>query len=101
MSEPSIDELQAKYGRLCHAMQSGVAMEMNVPERMRATEPKHLRTGINTSMSDHGALVKLLVDKGVITEREYFTSLCVLMAREVEAYELRLSEHFGKRITLA
>lgn len=94
-----IAEKQSEYMALCHAMQSGVAMEMNI--RTQPTEPKHLRVGINTSMSDHGALVKLLVDKGLITNLEYFASMCTLMRHEVALYEERLSQHYGRKVTLA
>jgi hypothetical protein len=93
-----IAERQREYLALAHAMQSGVAMEMNT--RSQPTEPKHLRVGINTAMSDHGALVKLLIDKKIITELEYFTSMCELMRNEVRSYEMRLSEHFGRKVTL-
>jgi hypothetical protein len=87
-----------RYFRAAHAMQSGVAMEMNhAPE---STQPKHLRVGINTSMSDHAALVTLLIDKGVFTQEEYAKALADAMESEKKSYEQRLSQHFGKPITL-
>lgn len=55
-----------RYSRAAHAMQSGVAMEMNY--RPQPTEPKHLRVGVNTALVDHGALVTLLIAKGVFSE---------------------------------
>lgn len=91
---------QGRYLAAAHAMQSGVAMEMKLPERHAATEPKHLRVGINTAMSDHGALVKLLVDKGFITTAEYMKALAEAMEAEKQRYEESLSRRLGKTVTL-
>lgn len=93
-----MEERKREYLALAHAMQSGVGMMMNVDPK--DTQPKFLRTGINTAMSDHGALVNLLVEKGLITELEYYTHMCFFMRNEVRSYELKLSEHFGRRIQL-
>lgn len=82
-------------------MQSGVAAEMNLDHRKAATEPKHLRVGVNAAMVDHGALVKLLVAKGIITDAEYFEALAEAMEAEQRDYEERLSAHFGNTVKLA
>ena len=92
---------QERYLAAAHAMQSGVAMEMNLPGRHAATEPKHLRVGVNSAMADHGALVKLLISKGLITEDEYLEAIADGMEREQQAYEDRLSQHYGRPISLA
>ena len=96
-----IEEDDERWRAASHAMQSGVAMEMNLPDRQSATEPKHLRVGINAAMSDHAGLVKLLVDKGLITNEEYMKAIADQMEIEKADYEARLSAHFGKKITLA
>lgn len=88
-----------RYLAALHAMQSGVAMEMNI--RSTPTEPKHLRTGLNVAMCDHGALAKLLMDKGVITEGEYLRSIADAMEAEQGRYEQTLSELLGKPVSLA
>lgn len=81
-------------------MQSGVAMEMNF--NPQPTQPKHLRVGVNSAMCDHAALVRLLIDKGVITNDEYMTAIAEEMEREAERYQERLQAHYGgdTRITL-
>jgi len=89
-----------RYAAAAHAMQSGVAMEMFLPDRQSATEPKHLRVGVNSALVDSAALAELLIRKGVITEEEYFEALAEGMEREQRKYEKRLSEHYGRRITL-
>lgn len=87
-----------RYVAAAHAMQSGVAMEMNI--NPGPTLPKHLRVGINAAMSDSAALVKLLVAKGVITDDEYYKAIADQMEEERDKYAKLLSEHFEKPITL-
>lgn len=83
----------ARYAKAAHAMQSGVAMEMNWhPE---PTTPKHLRVGVNSAMSDHAALVRLLIAKGVFTEAEYVKGVADEMEREAERYRERIQQHSG------
>ena len=79
-------------------MQSGVAMEMNYDAG--STEPKHLRVGINSAMCDQAALVRLLMEKGIITQAEYTAAITDEMNREVERYEATLSARLGSKVTL-
>lgn len=91
----------SKYHDKCHAMQSGVAMKMNYdPDD---TSPKHLRVGVNSALCDQAALVRLLVEKGIITQAEYEAAITDEMGREVERYEQWLTNHLGgkTKITLA
>jgi hypothetical protein len=96
----SIEEDAKRWERAAHAMQSGVAMEMQIPIRQKSTEPKHLRVGVNTAISDHGALIKLLIAKGFFTEVEYMKAIADQMEVEKTMYEERLTAHFGKPIKL-
>src|ERR1700677_3493094 len=97
-----------RYMKLAHAVQTGVAMTLAIdhPEvadinsNQNLREHKHLRTGIDTSKSDHGALVKLLIEKGIFTQDEYLDALLIMIQQEKEAYERKLSVHFGKQINL-
>jgi len=93
-----IQELLKQYFAAAHALQSGVAAMMEFDSK--PTEPKHMRTGINIAMADHGALVELLVSKGVITHEEYYRSMLKYIKREVETYEEQLSKITGLRVTL-
>jgi len=87
------------WKELGHAMQSGVAMKMNL-EPSESTS-KHLRVGVNAAMCDHAGLVRLLIEKGLITEAEYEAAITAEMGREVERYEAWLTERLGRPITLA
>ena len=102
MSEEKLKELSERYQRLAHAMQSGVKMVMNwedgpQPDNIEesSTSPKHLRTGINAAMSDAGGLVRLLIDKGIITQEDYLTAICEAMEDVVKRYEEQIKKHFG------
>jgi hypothetical protein len=97
---------QQRYLDACHGMQTGVKYEMESAAlrgaRDTSTEPKHLRVGVNSAMVSHAALVKLLVEKGILTEDEYITSQADTMEAEVALYEERANRgnngpvlHFG------
>ena len=90
--------VKERYAAAAHAMQSGVAMEMDY--RSQPTELKHLRVGVNAAMVDHCGLVKLLIAKGVITEAEYLEAIADAMEAEKARYELRISELLGRKVTL-
>lgn len=89
---------EGRYLRAMHAVQSGVAAEMNIDPG--PTEPKHLRVGVNSALITASALVGLLISKGVITADEYDQALADCAEEEQRAYEQRLSEHFGRKVTL-
>lgn len=75
-------------------MQSGVRLKMTsegAPDDSQLwpghTSPKHLRVGVNSAMSDHGALARLLIDKGFFTEEEYVKAIADMMEAEAERYQ--------------
>lgn len=89
---------ETRYLAALHAMQSGVAFTMAWTDE---TEPKHLRVGVNAAMSDHAALIRLLIAKGVFTLDEYQKELADEMEREVQRYKDRLTaRHPGTNIEL-
>lgn len=87
-----------EYNRLCHAMQSGVAAQMQYDPG--ETSPKQLRVGVNVAMVEHGALVALLIAKGLITLEEYERVATEKMRDEVVSYEAWLSNRTGGNIKL-
>lgn len=92
------DEYDARWKAAMHAVQAGVQMDINLGSK--DTEPKHLRTGINGALCDHGSLVKLLIAKGVITEEEYMQAIAEGAEAEKARYEARISAALGKTVTL-
>lgn len=101
----TLEEKRQRYAQLGHAVQSGVAQQMEFAgkhfQRDAATEAKHIRVGLNLRACDHAAIAKLLIDKGIITEDEYFDSMIEMLEREVAMYEKELTDKFGVKITLA
>lgn len=81
----SLEEDRQRYMNAAHAVQTAIAFTMG-----RDTEPKHLRVGIDLTKSDQGALATLLIEKGVITEAEYFKALADAMEREKTMRETEL-----------
>lgn len=96
--DPALAALYAENNGLLHAIQTGI--EYTMPEAHREdpsceTSPKHLRVGVNNALCIHAGLVKLLVDKGVITEVEYFTAANAVLAEDVASYERKINDRFG------
>ncbi len=99
MSE--LEKIAREYIDLCHAMQSGVAGDIGtVGDADAGASPKHLRVGVNSALVNQAGLAKLLIDKGVITELEYFTAMRDHMRTEVERLEKLLTERLGKPVHL-
>jgi len=77
---------EARYNAAIHAIQSAVAHEINTG-RSTDTTPKQLRVGVNAAMVDCGGLAKLLIDKGIITHKEYVAAIADMADAEVRRYE--------------
>lgn len=96
-SMSKLDEYKTRYLTASHAMQSGVAYDKDASDQT----PKHLRVGVNSSMVQNGALLKLLMEKGIITEEEWWKALSEAMEHEWHEYERRLSIQFNREVVLA
>jgi hypothetical protein len=97
-----IEEYRRRWAAAAHAMQSGVAIEMEEPVtgQSQSTDPKHLRVGINVALRDQGSIVQLLISKGLITEEEYFKAIAEGMEAEAKEYEQRLTKRLGVKVSL-
>jgi len=89
----AVEALKQEYLDLAHAMQSGVTMEMNY--NASSTQPEHLRVGTNNALVNCGALAQMLIDKGIVTELEYWTTVRDHMKREVDEYTERIRAYIG------
>lgn len=70
------EEQERRYQAAVHAYQSAIALHITrLGENSAGADPKHLRVGICSAMSDHGALARLLVTKGIISEEEYLEAI--------------------------
>lgn len=79
-------DAKVRYIAALHAMQTGVMYQMQPGGNPKDTEPKHLRTGVNSALVNSSALAALLIEKGLITEDEYYEALAVAMEREATEY---------------
>lgn len=79
-------DLGLSYMEAAHGVQTAMAHRIGLGQGLAS--PKHLRTGINLAMVEHGALVSLLIDKGLFTSEEYMEYLRLAtneeLAREQE-----------------
>jgi hypothetical protein len=87
------------YEQAMHAMQSGVAFEHG--RGSQDGSPKHLRVGVNSAMVNQAALVRLLIEKGLITEAEYVEAVRLEMNAEANRYEQRIQQATGSTVELA
>lgn len=92
--------MKRSYEEAAHAMQAGVAFEMQMDPDHAATSPKHLRVVVNSALVDSSALAKLLIAKGIFTYPEYYEALAEGMEAEVDRYTQRLERLTGKKVTL-
>lgn len=78
-------KLHDRWLSAAHAVQSATAMAIScLGDNGAAADSKHLRTGLNMSMADHGSLARLLIAKGVITEEEYLAAIAEGAEMEAE-----------------
>jgi len=104
---PTIEQEGERYAKAAHAMQSGVKMIQNFEHSEMSSHstfepsdsPKHLRVGVNSTMCDQTALVKLLISKGHFTQLEYTTAIADEMELEVKRYEKRIQDEMPGKAT--
>lgn len=112
-----IEELTMRYMAAMHAVQTGIEYRRQYDRKF--VNEKHLLVGIVSNevtdaaqtevlirakiterQMEQAALVRLLIDKGIITEEEYLEALAKEAERERAAYEHELRQHYGSKITL-
>ena len=102
-----LTEYRERYMKAMHAVQSGVAMEIE-SGHSGAHEPKHLRVGINwiydrgyvSAMVTDRAVACLLIAKGLVTAEEYYEAVAVAAEDEQKEHEARLSSCIGMKVNL-
>jgi hypothetical protein len=92
----------ARYNAAMHAVQSGVAMEIESGgEAGQQTTPKHLRVGVNAALVGNAAIARILIERGICTLTEYTAALATEAEAEQHRYEQRLSAELGTHVTLS
>jgi hypothetical protein len=93
-----VAEHKVRFETAMHAVMTGVGYAIVKDPKHR--DPKQNRTGLNSALLGQGAIAKLLIDKGVFTEEEYWNELANFAEAEKKTYEDLLSELFGTVIVL-
>ncbi|OCC01819.1 hypothetical protein BA190_26775 [Labrys sp. WJW] len=100
----TLERDKARYLAALHAMQSGVAFtpaDQPMPGFVsRECTPKHLRVGVNSALVGSGALLRVLIAKGICTEEEFTAALADQAEEEVANYERELTALLGKPVKL-
>lgn len=78
-------DLGLSYEAAAHGVQTAIAYDMG--QGRKATEPKHMRTGIDLSKAEQAGLAKLLIDKGLFTIEEYVEAMRIAVNEEVALRE--------------
>ncbi len=84
-----------RYEDALHRMQSAIAYDMTqrgmdadglipITDKTLARELKHHRVGIDSCFASADGLVRLLVEKGVLTRKEYTDAMTVAAEREAD-----------------
>jgi hypothetical protein len=91
MRDPRVDGLEGEIQHHQHAVQSAVKFLLTIQKHgdMSECSPKHLRVGVNSALIDSSAVAKVLIDKGIISEVEYFTAVRDLWRNEHALYRDR------------
>lgn len=77
---------KARYMQAMHGVQSAIALEQQLGAG-HIDSHKHLRVGIDSGHISTGALVELLIDKGLLTLDEYEAKLASFAERELMSYQ--------------
>lgn len=88
------------YQQALHGIQTGIALE--IERGSNCASPKHLRVGVNSAMCEHAALVKILLEKGILTADEYEKAITDAFNEELERIEKSVNEQYvgGGKIKL-
>jgi len=89
------DKKREEYLALVHGMQTGVEYQKEFDSK--ETNPKHLRTGVNSALVETGVLAELLIKAGVFSAAEYQDALIKGMKKEVERYQNAIQDNLEAR----
>lgn len=89
----SVESERQRYENAMHAIMTGVGYVQTFDPNER--DVKHLRTGINSALISNGALTRLLIDRGIFTEEEWYKTLADVAEHDVKTYQEMLKRHYG------
>lgn len=90
-------DLGLTYEEAAHGVQAAIAYAMGTGSK--ATEPKHMRVGIDMSKADMLGLATLLIAKGIFTQDEYIEHMRLAANQELHMREEEVFAKTGARIS--
>lgn len=96
----SKEDDKKRYDAAAHKVQAGLAFLMHIDPELAMVSIKQMRVGIDMGKSDQLGLARLLIDKGLFTEEEYYTAMA--NAAEIEAEDMQelVARKLGRGVTL-
>lgn len=94
MNGPTEEQLE-KYNRAMHGVQSAIKFLIDRGDDLAS--PKHLRVGIHSALVNDHAISTLLIEKGIITEEEYFDQLVESAEQELEYLTVMARDYCGNQ----
>lgn len=90
----------AKYRVLVQKCQAGIKTLAEKLGDPKLYDAKHLRVGINNNIVELSAMIKLLVDKGILTTEEVEKAYLVAYEEEVTRLEREIYDKCGLVVKL-
>lgn len=97
MTDEEEKAIARAYDAAGHRVQTAIAMLMNFDPDYQATQPKHLRVGVDMEKADMAGVVTLLIEKGIFTKDEYLKAILKSAIDEANSYETQLQAVLGHR----
>lgn len=88
-----VEEKKKLYLSMMHGLQSGIATMITLDQKYAS--PKDLRVGVDSALIQDSALAQLLMEKGIITEDEYWTRVLRLVGEDITSLRRRVSILWG------
>lgn len=88
----SIEDMIKNIDVIGVKLKKSVKAEVVAFPELDLTSPEHLRTGITSSLCNLQAIVQLLINKKIITEKEFLGESAVQLLKEVSLKESRVKK---------
>lgn len=92
-SSKTVEEKKALYMSMMHGLQSGIATMIALDQKY--ADKKDLRVGVDSALIQDSALAQLLMEKGIITEDEYWTRIIRLVGNDITNLRRRVALLWG------
>ena len=92
-------DLKMRYEQALLALKSGASFKAQYADPEDTTAVS-LRSSVDAALSDIHSIARLLIRKGLMTEKELFEALVEGIEAEVKNYQAMFIEHFNMDVDL-